>query len=285
MQDQETLTQALVAEKEWLATLSQKITEVQGTLKHAKHQKASQQTPDPALQESASRDQPPSKTASQPPAFASQSDPQSQQEPTHDVIAAALAAPVTVGYQSDVIGTAAAHDDSNTFTLPVTAADAKVEAPARLQLTLGAELADDDHHLVHEQHHRQHRYTSSDIELTPASPKISLAFGSQPGSKRSTRTTGDDDSSWTLLSYNARPEVGSRACPLGDAPVGTLAGDASALMKGVFAAGTGSVFVTEGSDAQPSGEPKHRLYRRTTDAEGLQPIAAKHSVKQAFQGQ
>ena len=215
----------------------------------------------------------------------SQSAAQPQQKPADDVIAAALAAPVTVGYQSDVIGTAAAHDDSNTFTLPVTAAGAKVEAPTRLQLTLGAELADDDHHLVHEQQHRQHRYTSSDIEFTPASPKISLAFGGQPGSKRSTRTTRDDDSSWTLLSHNARPEVGSRAVPLGNAPVGTLAGDATALMKGVFAAGTGSVFVTDGSNAQLSGEPKHRLYRRTADAEVLQPIAAKQLVRQALQGQ
>ena len=265
MQDQETLTQALVAEKEWLVTLSQKITEVQGTLKAA-----SQQSPVSAPESSASQ---------------IQSAPEPQQMPGQDIIAAALAAPVTVGYQSAVIGTAAAHDDSSTFSLPVSAADAKVDAPARLQLTLGAELADDDHHLVHEQQHRQHRYSSSDIEFGPASSKISLAFGAQPGSKRASRTTRDEDSSWTLLSHNARPDIGSKAVPLGDAPVGTLAGDATALMKGVFAAGTGSVFLTDGRNAQPGSEPMQRFHQRTADAETIEPLSAKQSVKQALYGQ
>lgn len=275
MQDQETLTQALVAEKEWLATLSQKITEVQGTLQQAARPKAtSQQSP-------ASASQATSQAASQ-----IQSAPEPHQVIGEDIIAAALAAPVTVGYQSAVTGTAAAHDDRSTFTLPVSAADAKIDAPARMQLTLGAELADDDHHLVHEQQHRQHRYTSSDIEVGPASPKISLAFGAQPSSKRSTRTTRDDDSSsWTLLSHKARPDTGGQAVPLGDVPVGTLAGDATSLMKGVFAAGTGSVFLTDGPNAQPGSEQMHRLYRRTADAEAMQPLAAKQSVKQALYGQ
>ena len=275
MQDQETLTRALVAEKEWLATLSQKITQVQGTLQQAARPKAaSQQSP-------ASASQATSQAASQ---IHSAHEP--HQVVGEDTIAAALAAPVTVGYQSAVTGTAAAHDDSSTFTLPVSAADAKIDAPARMQLTLGAELADDDHHLVHEQQHRQHRYTSSDIEFGPASPKISLAFGAQPNSKRSTRTTQDDDSSsWTLLSHNARSDTGGHAVPLGDVPVGTLAGDATSLMKGVFAAGTGSVFLTDGPKAQPGSEQIHRLYRRTADAEAMQPLAAKQSVKQALYGQ
>ena len=274
MQDQETLTQALVAEKEWLATLSQKIAEVQSTLKQAaKPKAASQQSPAPASQAT-------SQTASQ-----IQSAPEPQQVVGEDIIAAALAAPVTIGYQSDIIGTAAAHDDSSTFTLPVSAADAKIDAPARMQLALGAELADDDHHLVHEQHHRQHRYTSSDIEFGPASPKISLAFGAQPSSKRSTRTTRDDDSSWTLLSHNARPDVDGQAVPLGDVPVGTLAGDATSLMKGVFAAGAGSVFFADGPNAQPGSEQMHRLYGRTTGAQAMQPLVAKQSVKQALYGQ
>lgn len=269
MQDQKTLTQALVAEKEWLAMLSQKINEVQGTLQLAtKPKAASQQSPAPVPQ-----------AASQ-----VHSVPRPQQEQGEDIIAAALAAPVTVGYQSDVTGTAAAHDDSSTFTLPVSAADAKVDAPARMQLALGAELADDDHHLIHEQQHRQHRYTSSDVEFGPASPKISLAFGAQPSSKQSARTTRDDDS-WTLLSHNARPNNGSQPVPLGDVPVGTLAGDAASLMKGVFAAGTGSVFLTDGPNAQPGIEQMHRLYRRTGDTEAMQPLAAKQSVKEALYSQ
>lgn len=268
VQDQETLTQALVAEKEWLATLSQKIIEVQGTLRQAAK-------PKPASQQSAAPEtQAPSQTA------------EPQHESGEDIIADALAAPMTVGYQSAVIGTAAAHDDSSTFTLPVSAADAKVAAPARLQLTLGAELADDDHHLVQEQQHRQHRYSSSDIEFGVASPKISLAFGAQPSSKASTRITRDvDDNSWTLMSHSARPDDDGQAVPLGAAPIGTLAGDATALMKGVFAAGTGSVFLTDGPNAQPGSEPLTRIYRRTGDNEAMQPFAAKQSVKQALYGQ
>lgn len=275
MQDQETLTRALVAEKEWLATLSQKITEVQSTLQQAaKPKPASQQSPAPESQATPH-------TAAQ---IHSAHEP--QQEPGEDIIADALAAPVTVGYQSAVMGTAAAHDDSSTFTLPVSAADAKVDAPARMQLTLGAELADDDHHLVQEQQHRQHRYSSSDLEFGVASPRISLAFGAQPSSKRSTRTTRDsDENSWTLLSHSARADNGAQAVPLGAAPVGTLAGDATALMKGVFAAGTGSVFLTDGPNAQPGSEPLPRIYRRTADAEAVQPFAAKQSVKQALYGQ
>ena len=225
MQDQETLTRALVAEKEWLATLTKKITEVQGTLQQTNPKAASHTSPASAPQQPALQNQSTAQPASQ-----IQSASQPQQVSGEDIIAAALAAPVTVGYQSNVTGTAAAHDDSSIFTLPVSAADAKVEAPTRLQLTLGAELADDDHHLVHEQHHRQHRYCSSDIETGPASPKIILAFGAQPGSKRATRTTRDEDSSWTLMSHNARPDSGTEAVPLGDAPVGTLAGEASVLL-------------------------------------------------------
>ena len=275
MQDQETLTQALVAEKEWLATLSHKIIEVQGTLQQAaKPKPASQHSPAPEPQA-------PSHTAAQ-----IQSAHEPQQEPGEDIIAYALAAPVTVGYQSAVTGTAAAHDDSSTFTLPVSAADAKVDAPARMQLTLGAELADDDDHLVQEQQHRQHRYSSSDIEFGVASPKISLAFGAQPSSKRATRTTRDsDDSSWTLLSHSAQPDNGGQAVPLGAAPVGTLAGDATALMKGVFAAGTGSIFLTDVPNAQPGSKPDTRIYRRTADAEAMQPFAGKQPVKQALYGQ
>lgn len=282
MQDQETLTRALVAEKEWLATLTQKITEVQGTLQQTKPTAASHASPAPASQPAASQGQLPAQPAQSIAQAASQlqSAPQPQKASDEDVTVAALAAPVSAGYQSNVTETAAAHVDSGIFTLPVTAADAKVEAPARLQLTLGAELADDDHHLVHEQHQRQHRYYSSDIETGPA--KISLAFGGQPGSKRSTRTTRDDDSSWTLLSHNARSDSSTEAVPLGDAPVGTLASDASVLMKGVFAAGTGSLFSTDGPNAQPGSEPLHRMSQRTADAE---PLAAKQSVRQALYGQ
>ena len=286
MQDQETLTQALVAEKEWLATLTQKITEVQGTLQQAKQEQPSQQNPAPALPVSAPLATPAAESAPQSPASVRQSAPQPQQEPADGAEAATEAAPVPIEYQSYVTGAAAAYDDdSSSFTLPISAADAKVEAPARLQLALGAELADDDHYLVHEQQHRQHRYTSSDIDFSPASPKISLAFGAQPNSKRSTRTTRDDDSSWTLLSHNARAEAGGKAVPLGDAPVGTLAGDATALMKGVYAAGSGSLFLTEGPKAQPGSDPSYRVYRRTSDAEVGQPLAAKQAVKQALYGQ
>lgn len=284
MQDQETLTQALKAEKEWLATLTQKITEVQDTLQQTKPKAASQASPGPASQQAASQGQSPAQPAQSTaqPSSQIQSASPPQKASDEDITVAALAAPVTAGYQSSVSGTAAAHDDSSIFTLPVSAADAKVEAPARLQLTLGAELADDDHHLVHEQHHRQHRYCSSDIETGVAIPKISLAFGGQPGSKRSTRTTRDDDSSWTLLSHNAQTDSSTEAVPLGDAPVGTLASDASVLMKGVFAAGTGSVFSTDGPNAQPGSEPMHKMSQRTTDAE---PLAAKQSVRQALHGQ
>lgn len=281
MQDQETLTRALVAEKDWLGTLTQKITEVQGTLQQTKLKAVSHTSPvpqQPASQGQSITQASPSTTQA---AYQIQSASQSQQPSGEGIIAATLAAPVTVGYLSDVAGTAAVHDDSSTFILPVSAADAKVEAPTRLQLTLGAELADDDHHLVHEQHHR-HRYCSSDIETGPASPKISLAFGGQPGSKRSTRTTSDEDSSWTLLSHNARPDSGTQAVPLRDAPVGTLAGDASVLMKGVFAAGTGSVFSTDGPNVQLGSEATQSLTQRTADAK---PLGAKQSVKQALYGQ
>jgi len=239
LQDQETLTQALVAEKEWLDTLTHKIAEVQGSLKQSDTQAASRQSP-PALQQAA----PETPLLSDTPILSSQAP---QQEPAAATTLASQFTPAAFGYQSDVMGTEAAdNEDSALFVMPITAADARVEAPARLQLTLGAELADDDHHLVHEQHHRQHRYTTSDIELSPASPKISIAVGGQPASKRTTRSTRDDETSWTLLSHNARPDVDSKPVPLGDVPVGTLAGDAGALMKGVFAAGTGSVFLTDG---------------------------------------
>ncbi|DBA85969.1 TPA: hypothetical protein ACH3X1_005507 [Trebouxia sp. C0004] len=271
-QDQETLAQALVAEKEWLDTLTHKLAEVQGSLKQSDTEATSQQSPSAAL---------PNTTAlSESPTLAQ------QLTPADDDSVIKHTLPAAVGFQSAVIGTEAAeNEDCSPFVLAMSAADARVEAPARLQLTLGAELADDDHHLVHEQHHRQQRYTSSDIDFSPVSAKISLAVGSQPGSKQTTRTTRNDETSWTLLSHKATSNVDSIPVPLGEAPVGTLAGDATALMKGVFAAGTGSVFLTEGPGAQPGDEPSYRVYRRTRDADMYQPAAAKQSLKQALQGQ
>ena len=273
MQDQETLAQALVAEKEWLDTLTHKLAEVQGSLKQSDTQATSQQSPSAALHLPGLD----TVALSESPILAQQT------VPADDVSVIEYTLPAAVGFQSTVIGTEAAdNEDSSPFVLTMSAADARVEAPARLQLTLGAELADDDHHLVHEQHHRQQRYTSSDIDFSPVSAKISLAVGSQPGSKRTTR---DEETSWTLLSHKARSNVDSTPVPLGEAPVGTLAGDATALMKGVFAAGTGSVFLTEGPGAQPGDEPMYRVYRRTKEADVYQPASAKQSLKQALHGQ
>ena len=267
----------MVAEKEWLDSLTHKLAEVQGSLKQSDTQATSQQSPSAALHMPG----PDTTALSESPILAQQTTPADDDD---SVIEYTL--PAAVGFQSSVIGTEAADiEDSSPFVLPMSAADARIEAPARLQLTLGAELADDDHHLVHEQHHSQQRYTSSDIDFSPVSAKISLAVGSQPGSKRTTRTTKDEETSWTLLSHKARSDVDSTPVPLGEAPVGTLAGDATALMKGVFAAGTGSVFLTEGPGAQPGDEPMYRVYRRTKDADEYQPASAKQALKQALHGQ
>jgi len=249
---------------------------VQGSLKQSDTQATSQQSPSAALHM-------PGRDTT---ALSESSNLAQQPAPADDDSVIEYTLPAAVGFQSTVIGTEAAdNEDGSPFVLPMSAADARVEAPARLQLTLGAELADDDHHLVHEQHHRQQRYTSSDIDFSPVSAKISLAVGTQPGSKRTTRTTRDDETSWTLLSHKARSAVDSTPVPLGEAPVGTLAGDATALMKGVFAAGTGSVFLTEGPGAQPGDEPMYRVYRRTKDADVYQPASAKQSLKQALHAQ
>ncbi|DBA72927.1 hypothetical protein WJX79_003759 [Trebouxia sp. C0005] len=274
-QDQETLAQALVAEKEWLDTLTHQLAEVQGSLKQSDTQATSQQSPSAALH-LPGRD---TTAIWESPTLAQQT------APADDDSVIEYTIPAAVGFQSTVIGTEAAdNEDGRPFVLPRSAADARIEAPARLQLTLGVELADDDHHLVHEQHHRQQRYTSSDIDFSPVSAKISLAVGSQPGSKRTTRSTRDDETSWTLLSHKAGSDVDSTPVPLGEAPVGTLAGDATALMKGVFAAGTGSVFLTEGPGAQPGDEPMYRVYR-TKEADVSQPASAKQSLKQALHAQ
>ena len=276
LQDQETLAQALVAEKEWLDTLTHKLAEVQGSLKQSDPQATFEQSPSAALHLPGQD----TTALSESPTLAQQT------APADDDSVIEYTLPAAVGFQSTLIGTEAAdNEDGSPFVLPMSAADARVEAPARLQLTLGAELADDDHHLVHEQHNRQQRYTSSDIDFSPVSAKISLAVGTQPGSKRTTRTTRDDETSWTLLSHKARSAVDSTPVPLGEAPVGTLAGDATALMKGVFAAGTGSVFLTEGPGAQPGDEPMYRVYRRTKDADVYQPASAKQSLKQALHAQ
>lgn len=273
--------QALVAEKEWLNTLTHKITEVQARLPETDAQPTTQQSPSAALQLPGHRTIPLADSPILTP-------PPTQQPAAEDddsVVEYTL--PAAVGFEPRVIGTEAADsEDSSMFVMPVTAADARVEAPARLQLTLGAELADDDHHLVHEQHHRQQRYTSSDIDFaSPGSAKISLALGSQTGSRRTTRVTRDDETSWTLMSHNARPDADSKPVPLGEVPVGTLANDATALMQGVFAAGSGSVFLTEGPNAQPGGEADYRMYRRTADVDTYQPAAAKQTLKQALYGQ
>ena len=202
-----------------------------------------------------------------------------------DTASVSGSAPAAVEPKEQVVGTEAPDNENRgKFVLPVTAANAKVEAPARMQLTLGAELADDDHHLVHEQQHRQRRYTSSDIEVSAAIPKISLAVGTPAGSERSARSTRDEESSWTLLSHIAAPDMESKPVPLREVPVGTLAGDAVALMKGVFAAGSGSVFLTEEAGAQAADEPNYGAYRKTTDAEVYQPGGAKQSLKQALHG-
>lgn len=132
---------------------------------------------------------------------------------------------------------------AQSLNLPTSADDARHEAPARMQLTLAEELADDDHHLVSEQQNRNHCYATGDIELGPETALISLAAVDQAGSKRTTRSSNDGvaEAPWTLMSYKADPEEG---VPLGSVPVGTLAEDAATLMKGVFAAGGGSVFQT-----------------------------------------
>ena len=275
------MTQALIAEKEWLETLTQRISEVQSSLKQSEKQVRSVQV-SPAVQQPVSQPLPWSQSAIPHPHSLAVA---KQEYVVEDDESEVQYTPTATAYQSDMIGTQAAdNDDNSLFVLPVTAADAGVEAPARLQLTLGAELADDDHHLVHEQTHRRQRYTSSDIDFGLSSPKISLAVGGQLGSKRTTRSTRDEETSWTLLSHNARPDVDSTPTPLRDAPVGTLAGAAAVLMNGVFAAGRGSVFLTESPDAQPRDEPRYNGYTRTADADVYPAAAAKQSVKQALYG-
>ena len=136
LQDQETLTQALIAEKEWLQMLTQKISEVQLNMKQTDTKPAFQPRL-PSLQ------QPLESTSAAQAAVPSASEVSTS---AGDIV------------RSSVIGTEAAeNDNSGMFVLPVTAADAVVEAPARLGLALGAELADDEHYMVNEQNQRKHR--------------------------------------------------------------------------------------------------------------------------------
>ena len=71
------------------------------------------------------------------------------------------------------------------------------------------------------------------------------------------------------------------AKPADNATVGTLAEDADALMKGVFAAGAGSLFLNDGVEAKAGG---NRVFRLTADVEANQPLTAKASLKQALYG-
>lgn len=108
---------------------------------------------------------------------------------------------------------------------------------------------------------RHHRYATGDIDIAPVAPLISLTAASQASSKRTTRSTGDANANaeapWTLMSYKVDPD---QAVPLGNVPLGTLAEEAATLMKGVFAAGTGSVFQasTPGGLLDNTAKP-HRL--------------------------
>lgn len=271
-QDQETLTQALIAEKEWLQTLTDKIAEVQVSMKQSDTQSASLPI------SSGLQPTPPQAQGGQTPATPTDNAAARQQQQAPHASDTSISA--ISGVQSTMIGTEAAEvDNSSVLVLPVTAADAVVEAPARLQLTLGAELADDEHYMVHEQHQRKHRYTS-DAQPDTAKPKASLVLEALPGSRRTTRRTEDNESSWTLMSHTGRMDA-DVAKPADNATVGTLAEDADALMKGVFAAGAGSLFLNDGVEAKAGG---NRVFRLTADVEANQPLTAKASLKQALYG-
>ena len=71
------------------------------------------------------------------------------------------------------------------------------------------------------------------------------------------------------MSYKVDPD---QAVPLGNVPVGTLAEEAATLMKGVFAAGTGSVFQASipGGLLDNTAKP-HRL---TTEQDNNRPYTA-----------
>ena len=141
-QDQDTLTHALLAEQEWLATLSQKIAEVQSGMQHAQ---IGSNLPSQVASPSAQPAAPFQYTRRQ----ALAADTQSEYA---ESITSIRTAPEVLDYVS--FGSEAPEQVVELFTLPVSAEDARVEAPARLQLTLGAELEDNDHHMAAEQQHR-----------------------------------------------------------------------------------------------------------------------------------
>ena len=84
------------------------------------------------------------------------------------------------------------------------------------------------------------------------------------------------------MSHTGRREVDNEEECTSNAPVGTLAEDADALMKGVFAAGAGSLFL---NDAVETKSGANRVFRRTADLEAQPPVVAKQSVKLALYGQ
>lgn len=143
LQDQDTLTHALLAEQEWLATLSQKIAEVQSGMQQAQ---ISITVP---IQIASPSEQPAASSHS----MRGQALAAGTQSESAESITSIRTGPEVLDYVS--FGSEAPEQVVEPFALPVSAEDARVEAPARLQLTLGAELEDNDHHMVTEQQHRQ----------------------------------------------------------------------------------------------------------------------------------
>lgn len=246
-QDQDTLTHALLAEQEWLATLSQKIAEVQSNMQQSGSTLPHQAAPPPSQQAHLGASSP-QKAAATAPQRMTAAQPMFNRAAAADNQSESAESITSIGTASEAVDYILLDDEASdqvaqSLNLVASADDARHEAPARMQLKLAEELADDDHHLVTEQQHRHHRYTSGDIEIGPETPLISLAAAEQAGSRRTSRSSmasvGAAEAPWTLMSYKADPDQG---VPLGSVPVGTLAEEAATLMKGVFAAGNGSVF-------------------------------------------
>lgn len=271
-QDQDTLTHALLAEQEWLAILTQKIAEVQINTQLLQSAPPHQFTASPSQDSQSSRSQyqttpAASQAAAAQPVFTRAAATDSQSE-SAESITSSRTAPEAVDYI--LLDQHAADQVAQSLNIPVAAdAEARHEAPARMQLTLAEELADDDHHLVTEQQHRHHRYAIGDIDIGPQAPLISLAAASEASSKRTSRSTMDVnvEAPWTLMSYKVDSDEG---VPLGSVPVGTLAEEAATLMKGVFSAGNGSMFQATMPGGLLDNARQVKGYRLTSEQDSYQ---------------
>ena len=275
LQDQDTLTHALLAEQEWLATLTQKIAEVQINMQQSQSAPPRQVAASPSQESQSNKSHYQTMPAASQAAAAAAAQPvfkraaaTDSQSESAESITSIRTAPEAVDYI--LLDQDAANQVAQSLNIPAAAdAEARHEAPARMQLTLAEELADDDHHLVMEQQHRHHRYATGDRDIGPEAPLISLAAASETSSKRTSRSTADVsvEAPWTLMSYKVDSDEG---VPLGSVPVGTLAEEAATLMKGVFAAGNGSMFQATMPGGLLDSARQVKGYRLTSEQDSYQ---------------